>query len=47
MIKSNYLTIEIKKMPNSSGIVTTNECILVSTNSELENVKISYKYMYL
>jgi hypothetical protein len=46
MIKSNYLTIETRKLPKD-GLIKTNECLLVETNTNLLNLKIDYKYMYL
>ena len=46
MIKSNYLTIETRKLPEE-GLIKTSECLLVETNTNLLNLKIDYKYMYL
>lgn len=46
MIKSNYLTIETRKLPEG-GLIKTSECLLVETNTNLLNLKIDYKYMYL
>lgn len=46
MIKSNYLTIETRKLPKD-GLIKTSECLLVETNTNLLNLKIDYKYMYL
>ena len=46
MIKSNYLTIEKRKLPEN-GFVTSNQCLMVTTNTKLSNLKINYKYMYL
>ena len=46
MIKSNYLTISTRTLPNS-GVINSTNCILVSTNTELNNLKINYKYRYL
>ena len=46
MIKSNYLTIETRKLPKG-GKITVNECLLVETNTNLLNLKIDYKYKYL
>ena len=46
MIKSNYLTIETRKLPKE-GLIKTSECLLVETNTNLLNLKIDYKYMFL
>lgn len=46
MIKSNYLTIETRKLPKD-GKITSEECLMVETNSELSNLIINYKYKYL
>lgn len=46
MIKSNYLTIEARKIPEN-GWVGTNECLFIKTNTELFDLKIDYKYRYL
>ena len=46
MIKSNYLTISTRTLPDK-GIINSTNCILVSTNVELNNLKINYKYRYL
>ena len=46
MIKSNYLTIETRTLP-VNGKINAIDCLLVKTNSELFNLKINYKYMYL
>lgn len=47
MIKSNYLSIDTRKMPNSNGRITSSECLLVTVNFDLINLQIDYKYMYL
>ena len=46
MIKSDYLTIDIRKMPKD-GVITSEQCSIISTNSKIEKLIISYKYMYL
>ena len=46
MIKSNYLTIDTRILPKE-GKISSNNCLLVKTNSELSKLIIDYKYMYL
>ena len=46
MIKSDYLTIDVRNMPKD-GEITSEQCSLISTNSKIENLTINYKYMYL
>ena len=46
MIKSNYLSIDTRKLPEN-GFITENQCLMVTTNTILNNLKINYKYMYL
>lgn len=46
MIKSDYLTIDIRKMPKD-GVITSEQCSIISTNSKIEKLIINYKYMYL
>ena len=46
MIKSNYLSIDTRKLPED-GFITENQCLMVTTNTILSNLKINYKYMYL
>lgn len=46
MVKSNYLTIDVRTLPQEGKIMSTN-CLLVKTNTELNNLKINYKYKYL
>lgn len=46
MIKSNYLTIEARKIPKN-GWVGKDECLFIKTNTELFDLKIDYKYRYL
>lgn len=46
MIKSNYLSIEIRGEPKD-GIINSSNCLLVKSNIELSNFKIDYKYKYL
>lgn len=46
MIKSNYLSIGTRKLPKD-GKIQYSQCLQVSTNSKIDNLKINYKYMYL
>ena len=46
MIKSNYLSIDTRKLPEN-GFITANQCLMVTTNTILNKLKINYKYMYL
>lgn len=46
MIKSNYLSIDTRCLPKN-GFISSGECLPVSTNSNLLNLKINYKNMYL
>lgn len=46
MVKSNYLIIETRKLPKK-GLISEKECLALTTNTELSNLKIDYKYMYL
>ena len=46
MIKSNYLTIEKRKL-STDGIITKENCFKISTNINLYDLEIDYKYMYL
>lgn len=45
-IKSNYLSIDTRKIP-VNGKITTGECLLVKSDINLSNCLIDYKYMYL
>jgi hypothetical protein len=45
-IKSNYLSIDTRKMP-VDGKITAGECLLVQSDITLNNCLIDYKYMYL
>ena len=46
MIKSNYLNIDMRLLP-VNGKIGIDQCLQVSTNTTLENLKIDYKYLYL
>ena len=52
MVRSNYMIIEERNMPSSNPEtgaleITKDNCLLVTANCDLNDVKISYKYMYL
>lgn len=47
MAKTKYLTIEDRKMPSKENTITENECILITTNCNISNLSIDYKYLYL
>ena len=47
MIKSKYLFIDERTVPNSEGIISSSNCLSVITNTEINNLLIEYKYMYL
>ena len=47
MIKSNYLTIDTRCLPNEKGQIDRQSTLEVKTNTELRNLKINYKNMYL
>ena len=47
MIKSKYLFIDERTVPNSEGIISSSNCLPVITNTEISNLLIEYKYMYL
>lgn len=46
MIKSNYLSIEERKLPKD-GFIGKEQCLEVISNTQIENFKIDYKYLYL
>lgn len=46
-VKSKYLLLEGKNYFNSSFAITSDECHKVISNDVLENVTISYNYMYI
>lgn len=46
MIKSNYLNIDIRTLPDK-GIITSAQCIYISANTDISNFIIDYKYKYL
>ena len=50
MARSKYITIKERKLPtNIEGQmkITSNECLVVRSNCNLHNVRISYRYRYL
>lgn len=50
MARSKYITIKERKLPtNTDGQmkITSNECLVVRSNCDLHNVRISYRYRYL
>lgn len=47
MIKSEYLSIEDRTLPNSTGTIEKTDCLYLTTNGILSDLKINYKYMYL
>ena len=52
MVRSNYLIIDDRTLPNEEGQITKNECLEVTTDfpaiyGGLTNVVISYQNMYL
>lgn len=46
MLKSNYLNIDTRTLPKN-GYIVPEQCLLVTTNTTLSNLKINYKYKYL
>ena len=46
MIKSNYLSIEERKLPKD-GVIGKEQCLKVISNTQIKNFKIDYKYLYL
>ena len=47
MIKSKYLFIDERTIPDSEGMINASNCLSVITNTEISNLLIEYKYMYL
>ncbi len=47
MIKSKYLFIDERTLPDSEGTISSSNCLSVITNTEISNLLIEYKYMYL
>ena len=47
MIKSEYLSIEDRTLPNSTGTIEKTDCLYLTTDGILSDLKINYKYMYL
>lgn len=48
MIKSNYIKIEDRKIFNEqTGLITADNCLAVTSNCDLSNLKINYRYTYL
>ena len=46
IIKSNYLNIDTRTLPEK-GFIQAEQCILISTNTNISNFIIDYKYKYL
>lgn len=47
MLRSQYLTIEDRKLYNSDNEITENECLEIVSNYVLNDFKIEYRYRYL
>lgn len=47
MIRSNFITLETRTLPNENNYITALECLKVSFNCPVENFQIIYNYMYL
>lgn len=47
MIKSKYLFIDERTFPDREGTISSSNCLSVITNTEINNLLIEYKYMYL
>lgn len=47
MLRSEYLTIEDRVLPNENNEITDNECLKVISNYDLEDFLIIYQYKYL
>ena len=47
MVRSEYIILEERTLPNENNLITHNECLKLSANCTLTNFKIDYKYMYL
>jgi len=47
MVRSNYLLIEDRTLPNSSDTITDDECLEITTDANLLDFGINYEYTYL
>lgn len=47
MVKSDYLILQDRNLPNAQGTIGSSECVMLTTNSRLTNFKINYNYRYL
>ena len=47
MVRSNYLLIEDRTLPNLDDLITNNECLEITTDAELLDFGINYEYTYL
>lgn len=47
MVRSRYLLLEGRNLPNEEEQITENECLQITANCDLYDFKINYKYRYL